>query len=109
VRARMLSFDGVSTFVAVPLQDVHGLEALKKDVAARFGARVRFQEGLGTVTCVGTGLNADWSHLRRALAAAEGLRAPVYAVQTSALQLSLLVDKPHLPELTRRLHAEFVG
>jgi aspartate kinase len=112
VRGRFLSFDGVgaggTTFVAVPLQDVHGLTALQKDLTDRFGGRVRLREGLGTVTCVGTGLNADWTHLRRALAAAEALRAPVHGVHTSALQLTLLVEKTHLPELTRRLHADFV-
>ncbi|MHB8872532.1 MAG: aspartate kinase [Myxococcaceae bacterium] len=114
VRGRFLSFDAVgaaagSAFVAVPLQDVHGLEALEKDVAARFGGRVSVRQGLGTVTCVGAGVNSDWSHLRRALGAAEGLGARVFAVHTSPLQLSLLVERAHLPELTRRLHAEFVA
>jgi aspartate kinase len=113
VRGRLLSFEGVassgSTFIAAPLDDVHGLEALRRDVSARFSGRVAFREGLGTVTCVGTGINADWSRLRKALGVAEALRAQVHAVHTSPLQICLLVDKPHLPELTRRLHAELVG
>ena len=44
VRGRALSFDGGrrgQAFVATPLQDVHGLEALKRDLSARFGDRVR--------------------------------------------------------------------
>ncbi|MBF5042513.1 aspartate kinase [Aggregicoccus sp. 17bor-14] len=113
VRGRALSFDGLPgtggrSFIAVPLQDVHGLEALERDLRARFGTRVALQQEVGTVTCVGAGLNADWGHLRRAMLAADALGARVHAVHTSPLQLSLLVDKAHLKPLTQRLHAEFV-
>jgi aspartate kinase len=111
VRGRMLSFEGGAgrTFVAVPLQDVHGLEALQRDAAARFGDRVRLEDGLGTVTAVGAGLNGDWSHARRALAAAEAAGAKVHGLHTSALQLTLLVDREHLRPLTVRLHRELIG
>ncbi|MFZ5470729.1 MAG: aspartate kinase [Myxococcota bacterium] len=114
VRGRVLSFDALGagmakSFVVVPLADVHGPEALARDLSARFSGQVTSREGLGTVTCVGAGINADWSHLRRALSLAEGLGASVFAVHTSPLQLSLLVEKAHLPELTRRLHAELVA
>ena len=113
VRGRFFAFNATAEeaqggLVAVPLQDVHGPERLTEDLHARFGERARLQQGLGTVTCVGTGIDADWSTLRRALAQAEGLKARVFGVHTSPLQLSLLVEKPHLPELTRRLHAELV-
>lgn len=68
-----------------------------------------WREDLGTVTCVGVGLNADWAPLRRALAAAEELGAHVHAAHTSPLQLTLLVDKAHLKALTARLHRELLG
>jgi aspartate kinase len=112
VRARLLAFDGTASgnaFLVVPLQDVHGMEALKRDVGARFNSQVGLHEGWGTVTCVGAGLNADWSYLRRALLAAEEMKARVFAVHTSPLQLSLIVERTGLAELTRRLHKEFLG
>lgn len=114
VRGRALSSDGLlgregRTYIAVPLQDVHGVDVVKRDIAARFGDAVTLQEAVGTVTCVGAGINADWSHLRRALLAAEELGARVHAVHTSPLQLSLLVDKAWLKPLTARLHKEFLG
>ena len=113
VRGRMLAFDGAAdgeggTTVTVPLQDVHGLDALKRDLATRFDGRVSLVEGLGTVTCVGAGMNADWSYARRALSAAESAGARVHGLHTSPLQLSLLVERAHLKELTRRLHREFI-
>jgi aspartate kinase len=114
VRGRALSFDGLQgrearTYIAVPLQDVHGLEAVRRDLAMRFGNDVSFQEQVGTVTCVGAGINADWGYLNRALLAAEELGARVHAVHTSPLQLSLLVDKVYLKPLMARLHREFLG
>jgi len=111
VRGRTLLFDapgeGGQALVALPLQDVHGLEALRRDLATRFpGARL--EEEVGTVTAVGTGLNADWSCVRQALELCQELGAAVRGVFTSPLMLSVLVDKAHLPELTRRLHQELV-
>jgi aspartate kinase len=111
VRGRFLAYGALSVdggFVAVPLQDVHGAERLEADLRTRFAERAVFRLGLGTVTCVGAGINADWSHLRRALAAAEAIGATAHGVHTSPLQISLLVERAHLAELTRRLHAEFI-
>ncbi len=111
LRSRALSFDGVgagSSLIAVPLQDVHGLERVEQEVHTRFGDRVRVQRGFGTVTCVGSGINADGRHLRRALAAADALGARVHAIHTSPLQISLLVEGGHLAEFTRRVHAELM-
>jgi len=114
VRGRMLIFDGAvdgegaAASVTVPLQDVHGLEVLKRGLSVRFEGRVEVEEGLGTVTCVGAGMNADWSYARRALAAAEAVGARVHGLHASPLQLSLLLERAHLQELTRRLHREFL-
>ena len=115
VRGRALAFDGLGgsgggrAFLAVPLQDVHGLEVLKRDVGARFGPAVELREDVGAVTAVGAGLNADWGYLRRALGVAEEMGVRVHAIHTSPLQLTLLVDKSHLRALTARLHHAFLG
>lgn len=114
VRGRALAFDGLGgeaghLFLAVPLQDVHGLEALQRELGTRFVGTVALREEVGAVTAVGAGLNADWSYLRRALGVAEAAGARVHAVHTSPLQLTLLVDKAHLKPLTARLHREFLG
>ncbi|ABF91832.1 aspartate kinase [Myxococcus xanthus DK 1622] len=114
VRGRTLDCEGSvggvrRTVITVPLADIHGADALRRELATRFGDAVSWREDLGTVTCVGVGLNADWAPLRRALAAAEELGAHVHAAHTSPLQLTLLVDKAHLKALTARLHRELLG
>jgi aspartate kinase len=105
LKGRTLVLEGAQGMVVVPLQDVHGPDALKAEVA-RLGLEVR--DDLGTVTAVGTGLNADWSVTRRALAAAKALSLEVVGAHASSLQLTLLVPRSGLKELTLRLHQELI-
>ena len=112
LRTRTVSFDALGeggAFLLLPLQDVHGLEAVERELAARFGGAVRLEQGLGSVSCVGAGVGNGVAHLDAALDVARELGAEVKAVHTSALQLTLVVDKAHLAELTRRLHRLFLG
>jgi len=103
VKGRNVLFDELGrAMVVVPLQDVHGPEALK----AKLPPGVAILESHGTVTCVGTGLNADWSVARRALALS---KSPVTAVYGSALQLTVVAHREGLHELTRSLHEALVG
>lgn len=106
VKGRNLLFDESGrTIAVVPLQDVHGPEALK----AKLPADVSVLEDHGTVTCVGTGLNADWSMARKATAAAKSLGAHVAATYASALQLTMVVKRDQVKALTKRLHEELIG
>jgi aspartate kinase len=92
--------------IVVPLQDVHGAEALKAEVA-RLGLTCR--DDLGTVTCVGTGLNSDWSIMRRALGVAKSMGLEVVGAHASSLQLTVVVLRSGLKELTQKLHVELIG
>jgi aspartate kinase len=110
---RSLSFDALDgkggLYLALPLQDVHGLAAIRDELKLRFGDRVVLEEALGTVTCVGAGIGTTLGPLREVLEVAEAAKASVRAVHTSALQLTLVVGREHLPELSRRLHQKFLG
>ncbi len=109
VKGRTMLFDAVAGqggYVVVPLHDVHGPETLEKELTQ---ASATVQRELGTVTCVGAGINADWNTVRRVLAVAQGKGATVRGVYSSAIQLTLLVDRNHLKDLTRALHQELVG
>jgi aspartate kinase len=92
------------TWVAVPLADVHGKEALLAELERGFGATVRALPGLGTVTVVGSGVGTEPQLVARALSMASGLGVRVQAVHTGPLHVTLLVPTADLPELTRALH-----
>ncbi|MBL9039213.1 MAG: aspartate kinase [Archangium sp.] len=102
VRGRHVVADGARAVVVVPLHDVHAPEVLK----AKLPAAIALHDDSGTVTCVGTGLNADWSIVRRALAACD---APVRAVYASALQLTVVVPRDAVKSTLQRLHQVLVG
>jgi aspartate kinase len=89
----------------VPLQDVHGPEVLR----AKLPTGVQVLDGLATVTCVGTGLNADWSVARKAMSAAAAVGATLTASYASSLQLTLVVDRDHAKLLTKALHEALIG
>lgn len=106
VKGRNLVSDTAGrTLAVVPLQDIHGPDALK----AKLPADVMVLEDHGTVTCVGTGLNADWSISRKALATAKSLGAEVTASYASALQLTLIVKRDQVKALTKALHEALIG
>ncbi len=103
LKGRTLLADAAGRALAVvPLQDVHAPEALR----ARLPVGVSVLDDVGTVTCVGTGLNADWSVARRALGLAG---AEVLASYASALQLTLLVKRAQVKALTRALHEALIA
>jgi aspartate kinase len=101
----LISDEAGRTLAVVPLQDVHGPEVLR----SKLPGHVTLLEDHGTVTCVGTGLNADWSISRKALATARALGAPVVASYGSALQLTLIVKRDQVKALTKALHVALIG
>jgi aspartate kinase len=109
VRLRLVSLDASGGgFALFTTQDVHGEEALVKALAEKLGGAVRYERGLGSVTLVGTALDADLVILRTALGVAQSLGVAVHAVHTSPLQLTLLVERSQLNPLCQRLHAELI-
>ncbi len=105
VKGRNLLWHEGGTLVVVPLQDVHGPDALR----AKLPVEVSVLDGVGTVTCVGTGLNADWSISRKALSVARSSGAEVIASYASALQLTLVVKREQVKSLTKALHEALIG
>lgn len=106
LKPRSVAFDERGrTLVLVPLQDVHGPEALR----AKLPPNVTVLDSLGTVTCVGTGLHADAHVLRKAVRLAATLGAPVAALSSSALQLTLVTERSRVQALTRALHEALIG
>jgi aspartate kinase len=105
VRARHVIEDHGHGLVIIPLQDVHGPEGLR----ARLPSGVAVAEDRATVTCVGAGLNSDFGVVRQVQAVAHGLGAPVTALYTSALQVTVVTSRDSARALTAALHGALLG
>lgn len=109
VRGRTLFVEGGRVLLVIPLQDVHGPSVLRERLAREHGEHVRLREDLGTVTAVGTGLDADFAALRTALECAAGQGATVHATWMTPLSITLAVEKDQVKPLTARLHAALIS
>lgn len=89
-----------SSMVVIPLEDVHGAEALKK----RLPSGCEVLENCATVTCVGVGLNADWGVTCAALDALASFNLSPEGIFGSSLQLTVVVPREFAHQLTRALH-----
>jgi aspartate kinase len=101
--------EGTGAFTLVlSLENVHEYPALRDDLRGRLGAALRLREGVGAVSAIGAGINADFANLRRGLHALAELGAPPAGVATSSFRISFLVEERHLADAVRRLHRELI-
>ena len=108
VAGRQVSLSGGGATMGLPLENLHGYGAFREALLLRFGEQISLREGVGMVSAVGVGINADHAHLRRALSAIESMGVKVLGVYTSPLRLSILVPVDRVPDCVRRLHEAFL-
>jgi aspartate kinase len=94
--------------LVLSLENLHGFEALRREVESRFGQRVRLREGVGAVSAIGAGINASFVNVRRACEVVTGLAATPLGLSTSGFRISVLLEEKHLKDAVRALHRELV-
>ena len=99
--------DGHASLV-LSRENLHDLPSVVSGLEGVAGG-VTLREGVGAVSAIGSGINASFSNLRKALDAAAAVEAAVLGISTSSFRISVLVEERHLPELTRRFHTALVG
>jgi aspartate kinase len=105
VKGRNLVVSEGRTLVVIPLQDVHSPDTLRR----KFPPEVEVFDHLATVTCVGAGLNADWSVALEAMQVVRSLGVEVRASYASSLQLTLVVPRDAATAVTQGLHQRLIG
>ncbi len=106
---KQLSFDGAGPgSLLLSLENLHDAAALEADLVVRFGGKVQLRRGIGAVSAIGSGINATFANVRRALTTLQAGGIEVLGLSTSSFRISLLVEERDLPEAVRRLHAELV-
>ena len=66
------------------------------------------REGIGAVSAIGAGINADSENLRCALGALRQAQIEVLGLSTSSFRISLLVWEGQVEEAARRLHRALI-
>jgi len=105
-RAPGEGFGGQASLV-LSRENLHDLPSIVSGLEDRSGG-VTLREGVGAVSAIGSGINASFANLRKALDAAAAVEAAVLGISTSSFRISVLVEERHLPELTRGFHAALV-
>ncbi len=90
------------------LQNLHDFGALKADLTAAFGGRVRLQERMGAVSAIGAGINASFANVGAALAAMASAGLPILGLSTSSFRISLLLEEKDVEPAARALHHRLV-
>jgi aspartate kinase len=95
--------------VVLLLENVHDWPILRGKLAAEVAGLEVADEGLGSVSVVGTGLSAGHRVLRAVTETLDGLGAPARALFTSGLRVTAYCDARACKDAVKALHARLVG
>ena len=88
-------------------ENLHDFDQLRRELE-RPGHGVSLREGIGAVSAIGTGINADFGNLRRVLDAVARLGARPIGVSTSSFRISLLMEEAQVDAAARTLHQALI-
>ncbi len=95
--------------LAIPLDNVHGWAEVKAALRRDVGEGLTVEdEGMGSVSVVGTGLTSSYRVVREVTAALAELGAPARATFQTALRVTAYCEARVLADAVRRLHARLV-
>jgi aspartate kinase len=90
-------------------ENLHEEAILRHALATRFAASgARVIDGLGTVSAVGAGINANYKHLLSGSRRLEARGIHIHGLATSSFRVSWLVQRERLDEAVRTLHALYL-
>ena len=93
--------------VSVTVDDDAPLEEVMSDL--RGLGDVTVERGRGIVAVVGAALSESTASIARAIAAAGDTRLRMCALSATGTNLTMVVDSEQVPDIMRRIHAEFFG
>ena len=106
--AMEIAVPGDRAGLVLSLENVHDWPLLKRSLAEVPGLSAE-DEGIGSVSVVGTGLSAGHRVVREVIAALEGLGAPARALFTSALRVTAYCDASAVKDAAREIHRRLIG
>jgi aspartate kinase len=90
-------------------ENLHAEAALRHELATHFASTgLRLTDGLGAVSAVGAGINANYKHLLAGSRCLETCGIAVRGLATSSFRVTWLVARTRLDEAVRALHALYL-
>ena len=94
--------------VVVSRENLHDEPRVQAALVSRFGAKVRFVDGLGAVSVIGAGINATYANLRAGLVALDEANIQPRGSSTSSFRITWMVPNEGVPIAVRALHRRFI-
>ncbi len=107
--AAEIACPGERAGLALALENVHDWPVLARELREAAPGVEIADDGIGSISVVGTGLSAGHRALREVIAAVEALGAPPRAIFTSALRVTAYCDARALADAARALHRKLIG
>jgi aspartate kinase len=107
--AAELAQPGGEAGLALALENVHGWPVLRGRLLAAVPELAIADEGVGSISVVGTGLGASHRVVREVSGVLVELGAPPRALFTSALRVTAYCDERALADAARAVHARLMG
>ena len=108
VAGKQLHTSADRTTLVVSRENLHDEENVRASLAARFGNRVAFTDGLGAVSAIGAGINATYANVRAGITALNDAGIDHHGISTSSFRITWMVPDSHVDRAVRALHAHFI-
>jgi aspartate kinase len=111
VAGKQLHVSGTAahTTLVISRENLHDQEKVRAALNRQFGDRLAFTDGLGAVSVIGAGINANYTNVRAGLAALGEASVVPRGMSTSSFRITWMVPNDDVATSVRALHARFIG
>jgi aspartate kinase len=100
--------DGDLVTMIVSRENLHDETRVRTELDRAFGGKAQLLDGLGAVSVVGSGINANYLTVRRGNGALREAGIAPHGLATSSFRTTWLIDRAKVDDAVRLLHAMFI-
>jgi len=101
--------DGDLVTMIVSRENLHDEPRVRTELDRTFGGRAQLLDGLGAVSVVGAGINANYLTVRRGTGALREAGISPHGLATSSFRTTWLIDRERVDDAVRLLHEMFIS
>jgi aspartate kinase len=97
-----------ATTLVLSRENLHDEDRLRRELTGAFGDEAVLVDGLGAVSVVGEGINANYVNVRRGTSCLKDHGIEPQGLATSSFRITWLVPRASLSDAVRELHTAFI-